>query len=618
MPKVLPPETDWKHNPSRYTHFFKVYIPGVCSPFKQVGDTGKGLDEITGGAGGKMGEHRIIWALVQAINNVHRYFFSAPLVSDAETDTLLKRIVLNKRARAMMVGAHPAGRGGANATMVFGDGAARACFESLLRRLHSAVSLHWPDKRTGKPAKIDPAIVKTIYVSAFGYSRGATQARAFTNWLLSLCELDAQLRGKSGSRSLGGFEMQFDFLGVFDTVASVGLGNTFGGTRGHGAWADSEDSLRIQPGVRCLHLVAAHELRRSFPVDSISVKGVLPDGCQEIVVPGVHSDVGCGYCPTEQGRGTDPNGDDMLSRIPLLMMYRAARMNGVPLKLELANSPARLRFALKPEAIAAFNAYIATCEQKQGPIHRIMREQARKQMEWRIYRRVSGKNSIENSPSFRRATNFDKNDLFSAAREFEDEIAKFLAWCKKKGPGFLPRTREPGFRNDHEAEWEEIATWWDKMTVPSPAVVDFFDNYVHDSRAWFKLVAVDALHFNPDSEAKTHAQLKAWVARRKLAQAKVASPMLIGKADYRTVSDLLSPAQQAAADEYAKTGKIPRMITAGREPWDASLGWLAGAGYLRFRKIYGGSDSDLLTSLDPHSNGAMPTAIGGDGEVAVG
>lgn len=438
VPGILPKNTDWQHNQSRYSHFFKVYVPGVSSPFPQVGDTGEGWDELTGGAGGKMGEHRIIWALVQSINNVHRYFFNAPLILQDETDSIIKRVILNKHTRAVMVGTSSQKSAGLQAKERRRDDVARACFESILRKLHATVSKHWPDKRTGKPAKIDPAIVKTIYVSVFGFSRGATQARAFTNWFLSLCELDAQLCGKAGSRTLGGFDLQFDFLGIFDTVASVGLGNTLGGFKGHGAWADSEDSLRVPSGINCLHLVAAHELRRSFPVDSISVHGSLPRGCREIVVPGVHSDIGCGYCPMEQGRGTDPNGDDMLARIPLLLMYKAARLNGVPLKLELANPTARLRFKLKTEALVAFNAYIAKCDQKQGPIHQIMREQARKQMEWRVYRRISGKNALQQSESFLRASNFDKNDLFSAAREFEEEIAEFLSWKSDKGKRFIP------------------------------------------------------------------------------------------------------------------------------------------------------------------------------------
>lgn len=593
VPKVLPESTDWPQNlQSKYNNFFKIYVPGVASPFKEVKDSGSDWDETTGAAAGRMGEQRLIWSLAQALNNVHRYFLKAPLIAQAEIEDMLARISLNKRARASMIGNRSISGAEPNKSEIAHgqDGTARVYFEYLLRKLHKAISLHLPDKRTGRPAKIDPAIVKTIYVSIFGFSRGATQARAFTNWLQSLCKLDAQIQGTGNEMSLGGFSVQFDFLGVFDTVASVGLGNTLGMFNGHGAWADSEDSLRIPPGIKCLHLIAAHEIRRSFPVDSISVRGSLPEGCHEIVVPGAHSDIGCGYCPTEQGRGTDPNGDDMLARIPLLVMYKAARLSGVPLKLELANQPAKERFALKPQTIAAFNAYIATCREKQGPLHRIMREQARKYIEWRVCRRVNGKSPMHTTESFRRASTFDQNDLQSACHEFEEEITKFTTWIKNKGTTFKPCVQKLGFGNAHESEWEEIATWWDQHVQPCAATLHFFDNYVHDSRAWFKLFPG-----NPDSEEKSIEQLDRWLGLRKLGQANLRSPMLAGKADYRTVPDRLSPAQRAAADEYAKNGKIPRMATAGREPWASSFGWLAGAGYLRYRKIYGGEDSYLLS-----------------------
>jgi hypothetical protein len=35
VPGVLPARTDWQYKPSNYTHFFKVYVPGVASPFKE-------------------------------------------------------------------------------------------------------------------------------------------------------------------------------------------------------------------------------------------------------------------------------------------------------------------------------------------------------------------------------------------------------------------------------------------------------------------------------------------------------------------------------------------------------------------------------------------------------
>ena len=186
-------------------------------------------------------------------------------------------------------------------------------------------------------------------------------------------------------------------MGLFDTVASVGTGNTLGNLRlfkeanGHSAWADAEDSLRIPSCVkRCVHLVAGHELRRSFPCDSISVGTVLPAGASEIVFPGVHSDVGGGYEPKQQGKGRAPTGADMLSRIPLLYMYKQARLAGVPLKLELADNVAKRKFEIAAETIEDFNAYLSACKKKSGSLTDIIREQAVLQMAWRHSRREGG------------------------------------------------------------------------------------------------------------------------------------------------------------------------------------------------------------------------------------
>ncbi len=293
----------------------------------------------------------------------------------------------------------------------------------------------------------------------------------------------------------------------------------------------------------------------------------------------------------------------MLARISLILMYKTARLTGVPLKLELAGQEAQDRFALTKKTIVDFNAYIASCQVKNGPLHEIMREQARKYIEWRVWRRISGKHPLQSSDSFARASNFDKNDLYSASLEFEDEIKKFVDWKRNKAVSTIFKSQQPGFGNDHEAEWLQIATWWkDEFSLP-PCIVNFFDNYVHDSRAWFKLVPG-----NPDSEKLAHEQLQGWQARRELGQAKVALSTATGKSDYEAASDRLSPAQREAVDEYKKTKKIPRMATAGREPWDTRIGWLAGAGYLRFRKIYGGHDSVLLSGIDTPASGSSDVA----------
>jgi hypothetical protein len=140
VPGVLPKSTDWTYRAENYTHFYKVYIPGVSSPFPQVGDTGEGNDERFGGAGGALGERRIIWALVQAINNVHRYFLSEPLVRQEELNDLYRWVILNKHSRRRMVD------DGWWRGMLPGDdidGIARRRFEAVLKRRARRPFRHW-------------------------------------------------------------------------------------------------------------------------------------------------------------------------------------------------------------------------------------------------------------------------------------------------------------------------------------------------------------------------------------------------------------------------------------------------------------------------------------------
>jgi hypothetical protein len=415
--EVVPDAANRTFDQSKYPHFFKVYIPGVASEFAQIGDSGNDTDLTYGAAVGRLAERRIVWALGQAINNVHRFFHKTALVTDHEIKIISSQISLTSVSRSLMTGVIQESAASARQTSVaFGSpGAPRRHFEGLLRQLHAAVKLHWPNQ-DGRPAKIDPGVAKTIFISIFGFSRGATEARAFANWLQSLCKLDAQLRGKPGM-TLGGFPVQFEFLGIFDTVASVGAGNLLGnfvfGSRldGHSAWADAEDSLRIPSGLRCVHMVAAHEGRRCFPLDSVSVKGVMPLNCTEIVIPGVHSDVGGGYAPREQGKGKNLNGSDMLWRIPLILMYKMARIHGVPLKLELADERVKELFAIDAETIVTFNAYIAEARVKSGPLTKIIREQMRKQMEWRRFRSVKGTSPLQATESFLNRPGFCRGSI---------------------------------------------------------------------------------------------------------------------------------------------------------------------------------------------------------------
>lgn len=217
-----------------------------------------------------------------------------------------------------------------------------------------------------------------INIAAFGFSRGATQARAFIRDLIAQrCnKVGAGLQLKEGKCPL-----RIRFMGLFDTVASVGApmsannlravrtdridgGNiaryaisaviqrspppqlravdiAFGApgadpapgiADGHGSWANG---LQIPPAVElAVHYVAAHEIRNSFPVDSVCDGGRKPGNCKEMVYPGVHSDVGGGYRPGEGGKSGDRG--TTFSLIPLRHMYDEALSIGVPLLPEKA------------------------------------------------------------------------------------------------------------------------------------------------------------------------------------------------------------------------------------------------------------------------------------------
>ena len=241
-----------------------------------------------------------------------------------------------------------------------------------------------------------PRTIKKIWINVIGFSRGAAGARAFVHKLVNEWAPGGNLaKNFAGKYAL---QYQVNFLGLFDTVASVGPPDStratvdIGAFDGHFAFAN-DGAMRIPESVRyCVHAFSIHEQRMSFPVDSIrEVGGDYPDGIRyEIAYPGVHSDVGGGYAPNEQGKGRDSNGGDggKLSQIPLHDMYRYALKYGVPLikgdKI-LSQTDRAADFALAPETIAAFNAWLKTA----GPISKMedaIRHGMSEMLAWRTLR----------------------------------------------------------------------------------------------------------------------------------------------------------------------------------------------------------------------------------------
>ncbi|MNZ68300.1 hypothetical protein D3C78_865650 [compost metagenome] len=138
-----------------------------------------------------------------------------------------------------------------------------------------------------------------------------------------------------------------EYLGLLDTVASVGIADIIPGANGHMSWADGNQQLPADLVKRCLHLVASHEQRLCFPLESIRrAQGGYPANSVEVIYPGVHSDQGGGYPPGDQGKATGENDGLLLSQIALNEIYADAYYHGAPLKVPREALPIEMHHEL--------------------------------------------------------------------------------------------------------------------------------------------------------------------------------------------------------------------------------------------------------------------------------
>ncbi|WP_322060974.1 DUF2235 domain-containing protein [Paraburkholderia sp. J63] len=435
--------------------FFSYYISGVGTPCKEVGDNdgGKVLfgSVRAGGAAGYMGADRINWGITRVFEAVHAYATGGALLFPGAT---VKTIVNNMSSS---VGA--------------------LSFETTYRRM---VLNTWEKKLTAAVQGSQRKVTQ-INVAVFGFSRGAAEARAFVNWFSELVRQD------DGGYELAGLPIRIYFVGLFDTVASVGIPNVMPGINGHLAWADG--SMEIPATVeQCVHYVALHEQRASFPLETAkSVKQKL--------YPGMHSDVGGGYLPTEQGKLAQ------CSQIPLNDMHFEAIRAGVPL---LLIDEIRQRSDLKkefdiPKALAtAYNEYWARCGiQAGGDALDLIRQHTRQYLQWRGGMLVAGKD-LTTRRFFRDAERKDKDDLSNAEIDLMAQIKKLRLQLSAENVasshvgtyslaglyGGVPPTK-----SIDPVTHSLLAELDRHENLPDEAKA-FFDDYVHDSRAGFTLPVV--------------------------------------------------------------------------------------------------------------------------------
>jgi hypothetical protein len=124
------------------------------------------------------------------------------------------------------------------------------------------------------------AYVNQITIDVFGFSRGATAARHFVS-------LKRDIKHPLAVR-LGAPEAKIDikFVGLFDTVSSVGYGLGFGSNV-----KELGLDLKEVPQ-KVVHMTAGNEYRENFSLTDITSS--LSKG-YELTLPGVHSNIGGSY-----------------------------------------------------------------------------------------------------------------------------------------------------------------------------------------------------------------------------------------------------------------------------------------------------------------------------------
>ena len=433
------------------TEHFRYYIPGVGTQFSEIGENAESNDNGNKFASG--GEARIHYGMLQVFNAVCTAATESDLFTAAEMKSLATSAV-----------------GGLSTWWRLGDDKMVSMFRDFDARLTRAIE--------GKRPK-----VCKVNVSVIGFSRGAAQARTFARWL--------QL---ATGGSIGGAAFKLRFLGIFDTVASVALADSspVGGS-GFMDWADG--TMGISVPEKTAHFVAAHEIRRSFPLSTARAGGAWPAGVKEFVFPGAHSDVGGGYGPGEQGKATSGR-TALLSQIALNDMYHEA-LNAAVKMMPKTELPAvtKADFAVHPDLDKAFSDYArwtTEYDEKQSvavvggaPENRM---QYHTQLYWRWRAAVSPDNKFTSLNSYKASTRQEQTDLWEAEQDWRRDVqAARDAAVPRHDLVQTPVGPMPGpTKSNHASRLEkELLEAVEKASTVTPEVSAFFDRYVHDSHAGF-------------------------------------------------------------------------------------------------------------------------------------
>lgn len=359
-----------------------------------------------------------------------------------------------------------------------------------------------PYLEKGKPANLSGmaaaleahGLITIINLSIFGFSRGAALARAFSNDMLKSC-----VTGKDCVTRYNGVPIRIHFMGLFDTVASFGVPSRNVDT------PFNEKNLVVPHAVeRCVHYIAAQELRFSFPVDLIRKNGKLKAGWIETVYPGVHSDVGGGYEPVCQDIANN------YARIPMRDMMREAAKSGVRLAdyddiAKIDKVLFQSRFEVKPEVDAAYKQYMgaigapATVEQAMivhmKALYSAWGTMTRRKIKTPDLIEAEGRTGIKKGighPGIAREAQLLLNQTKGAAYYASHTAPKLSAEILQvEGMKYRMIVRPEKWRLD---AWQATA---------SDPVLNFVKSCVHDSKAGFILSAEPFSYFRPRGMAES-------------------------------------------------------------------------------------------------------------------
>jgi len=440
---------------------FSYYMPGVGTRFKEIGEL---TESSEGKAFAKGGQARIVYALLQVINAIHIVVLRKQLFSDKEAGRIAQAYdqvtaKLDREKYDTELSAHA------------------SFFEKYLGMLKAAVLAN------PKPN------IPSVTLDVFGFSRGAAQAVAF-------CHVFDEILVSGNIATL---PAEINFLGLFDTVASVGVSASVAMTTilpevladGHFAWA-ARIKKPLPASVRSgRHYIAAHEQRMNFPVTNQTGSA----NFKEVYFPGVHSDVGGGYSPGEGGKGRGQQ-SAMLSQIPLAYMYKEACIEGVPFKMyEELDEPIKNDFAVSLELSSAWDAY---CEgvkvERQNVVNTL-----RSQMAIYYYWRASRLENIELTEFFKSTSKQTRQDLSESNQMLKGDLAMLKQRFVIRYPGdpelTVTKKEAKTISQWHVIRTSTVPTDWEKWALScfekpkllNPDITRFFDDYVHDSIAGFYL-----------------------------------------------------------------------------------------------------------------------------------